>query len=339
MNITDTLLDKYFKGQCTPEEQNVINSFLCEVDQLPDHLVTQEEWDGVEDAVLSEEKTDQLFAKIKGGAFPKVRRMQWVRNVAAAAVIMTILSVGYFMFMKARPNAKIAQNETRQKEKANVTSWKSTYNYGNKHVAVVLPDSSEVKVQPGAEISYKGDFSKEKREVYLKGSAYFKVSADQQHPFIVYAGGVSTTVLGTTFTVTAIEGDHTVSIKLHTGKVLVENIISETAIPSFNKILSPGEILLVNKTTGTVKVVPAQSAMLLADSLTIDCKQMSLPAVFDKLERHFKVKISYDTTVLRTMYFTGTLDLQIPLEQILKDVTAVNKLTPVKTNEGFLIKE
>lgn len=339
MNITDNLLDKYFKGQCTPEEQNAINSFLCEVDQLPDHLVTKEEWDGVADASLSDEKTDQLFAKIKESAFPKLRRIQWIRNVAAAAVIITIISVGYFMFMKTRINPKIVQNEKNQKEEANLTPWKSTYNYGNENVVVVLPDSSEVKVNPGAEISYTADFIKERREVYLKGSAYFKVSANQQHPFIVYAGGVSTTVLGTSFTITAMEGSRTVTIKLHTGKILVKNIISDTKTPSFNKILSPGEALVLNKTTGTVKVVTNQAAAPLTDSLSINFMQTPLPDVFYKLERHYKIKISYDEAALKTMYFTGTIDLQIPLEQILKDVTEVNKLTPVKTNEGFLIKQ
>jgi transmembrane sensor len=339
MNITDKLLDKYFKGQCTPEEQNAISSFLCQVDQLPDDLVTKEEWDSVEDASLSEEKTDQLFAKIREDVFPKIRHIQWARNVAAAAVVIVMISAGYFLFMKTRINPKIAQNEKHQEEKANITSWKSTYNYGNKSVAVVLPDSSEVKVHPGAEISYVKDFVKERREIYLKGSAYFNVSGDKQRPFIVYAGGVSTTVLGTSFTITAMEGAHTVSIRLHTGKVLVKNIISDKNVPAINTVLSPGEALVLNRNTGTVRVVTNQAATPFTDSLSMDFMQTPLPAVFYKLERHYKVKIRYDEAALKTMFFTGTIDLQIPLEQILKDVTEVNKLTPVKTNDGFLIKE
>ncbi|SEW52845.1 FecR family protein [Chitinophaga arvensicola] len=339
MNITDQLLDKYFKGQCTPEEQQAINSFLCEVDLLPDHLLTKEEWDAVEDAPLSQEKTDQLFAAIAANTFPKVRRLHWLRYAAAAAVIIVLIAVGTFLFMKTRPIPKIAQNEKNQKEEAHVAQWKSTYNYGNKNVAVVLPDSSEIKVHPGAEISYARDFAKKKREVYLKGSAYFNVSPDKQRPFIVYAGGISTTVLGTSFTITAIEGGGTISVKLHTGKVLVQNISSATAMPSFSKVLTAGEALVLNKATGEVKVVAKQAAIPLMDSLSINFMQTPLPDVFYKLEQHYKVKINCDEAAIKTMFFTGTIDLQIPLDQVLKDVTEVNKLTAIKTDDGFLIKK
>lgn len=339
MDITDKLLDKYFKGQCTAEEQHAVSSFLCEVDQLPDHLVTKEEWDGVEDTLLSEEKTDQLFSKIKESAFPKLRRIHWVRNVAAAAVIGVLITAGYFMFMKPRVNPKIVQHEAGKKEKAHVTPWKSTYNYGNNSEVVILPDSSVVRVYPGAEISYTRDFVEEKREVYLKGSAYFKVSGNQQHPFIVYAGGISTMVLGTSFTITAIEGGHTVSIKLHTGKVLVKNTVSQKGVPAFNKVLTPGEVLVLNKNAGTVKVAAKQETAPVTDSVSFNFVQAPLPEVFHKLERHFKVKISFDAAALKTMYFTGTIDLQIPLDQILQDVTEVNNLTSVGTNKGFLIEE
>ncbi|WP_142687937.1 FecR family protein [Chitinophaga polysaccharea] len=339
MDITDKLLDKYFKGQCTQEEQQAVSSFLCQVDELPDYLVTKAEWDDVEDALLSAEKTDQLFAKIKESVFPELRRIHWARNVAAAAVIAISIPVGYFLFMKPRANPKIVQNEKHQKEEAHVTPWKSTYNYGNNSEIVILPDSSEVRVYPGSEISYTRDFIREKREVYLKGSAYFKVSGNQQHPFIVYAGGVSTTVLGTSFTITALEGGHTVSIKLHTGKVLVKNIISEKGVPSFSNVLTPGEVLVLNKNAGTVKVADKQAPVPLTDSVSFNFVQTPLPDVFNKLGRHFRVNISFDDAALKTMYFTGTIDLQIPLDQILKDVTEVNNLTSARTNKGFIIKK
>ncbi|TXR36231.1 FecR family protein [Ectopseudomonas mendocina] len=74
------------------------------------------------------------------------------------------------------------------------------YEAENSRRHVVLPDGSEVDLNLGATLSY-ANF-KDQRSVSLsRGEAYFHVSHDTRHPFVVNAADGSVTVTGTRFNV------------------------------------------------------------------------------------------------------------------------------------------
>ena len=50
---------------------------------------------------------------------------------------------------------------------------------------VILPDGSSVLLNRHSSLSYPKRFKSDNREVQLTGEAYFEVSKDQKHPFIV----------------------------------------------------------------------------------------------------------------------------------------------------------
>ncbi|WP_010599187.1 hypothetical protein [Pedobacter agri] len=88
MNVSDQLLDKYFKNKCTPEEKLVVENYLREIEELPDHFVQKEEWDDAEDFPMSYERSDLMFEAIKnkhcakntntyGLPFAQSRRQFW----------------------------------------------------------------------------------------------------------------------------------------------------------------------------------------------------------------------------------------------------------------------
>lgn len=66
---------------------------------------------------------------------------------------------------------------------------------------VVLADGTTVWLNADSRLVYPDRFTGNTREVTLEGEAYFKVSHDARHPFIVKAGQLSTRVLGTEFNV------------------------------------------------------------------------------------------------------------------------------------------
>lgn len=66
---------------------------------------------------------------------------------------------------------------------------------------VVLSDGTEVWLNSETELEYPVRFEGRRREVRLKGEAYFKVRADSLHPFVVDAGGVEVMAVGTEFDV------------------------------------------------------------------------------------------------------------------------------------------
>jgi hypothetical protein len=107
---------------------------------------------------------------------------------------------------------------------------------------VILPDGSSVLLNRHSSLSYPKRFKSDNREVQLTGEAYFEVSKDQKHPFIVQTEHINVQVLGTHFNVDAYRNSPEVKTTLLTGSVAVSNKRN-----SVRMILKPNEIAIYNK--------------------------------------------------------------------------------------------
>lgn len=104
---------------------------------------------------------------------------------------------------------------------------------------VVLSDGTEVFLNSDSRLAYPTVFKDKERIVSLEGEAYFKVSKDVEHPFIVKSGNVQVRVLGTEFNVRSYSSAD-VRVTLINGKVAVSDTCG----------------------THTVEMKPGQSAQL-----------------------------------------------------------------------------
>ncbi len=66
-----------------------------------------------------------------------------------------------------------------------------------------LPDGTKVWLNTASEITITQPYGRSKREIYLKGEAYFEVAKNKKAPFIVQSEGQKIEVLGTHFNVKA----------------------------------------------------------------------------------------------------------------------------------------
>lgn len=66
---------------------------------------------------------------------------------------------------------------------------------------VTLADGTQVWLNANSRLSYPSRFTGVDREVKLRGEAYFKVTHDAAHPFVIHTGDISTKVLGTEFNI------------------------------------------------------------------------------------------------------------------------------------------
>lgn len=107
---------------------------------------------------------------------------------------------------------------------------------------VRLPDGTEVTLNHFSSLTYPEKFKTERREVKLNGEAYFEVSKDKRHPFVVQTDAVSVEVLGTHFNVEAYPGDAEVKTTLLEGSVAVSVRGNDRRM-----ILSPNESAIYNK--------------------------------------------------------------------------------------------
>lgn len=116
-----------------------------------------------------------------------------------------------------------------------------------KDLKITLADGTQVWLNANSRLTYPTAFQGKERRVSLQGEAYFKVTHDARHPFIVNAGDMQTRVLGTEFNVNASDASHP-----HV--TLVEGKVSVSAVnKSSNKVIAPGEDAALNA-QGEIKV-------------------------------------------------------------------------------------
>lgn len=86
---------------------------------------------------------------------------------------------------------------------------------------ILLPDGTWAWVNTQSSITYPAAFPADgPREVTVQGEAYLEVRHDERHPFVVRAGSLRTTVLGTSFNIRAYEGS-AAQVTLVSGRVKV----------------------------------------------------------------------------------------------------------------------
>ena len=135
--------------------------------------------------------------------------------------------------------------------RTNISDWllpvKQQYavtQYGE-HKVITLPDSSKVSLAGGSVLQYPDHFTSNTREVSFSGEAFFEISKDKKHPFIIHSDNISTKVLGTTFDLTAYKEQKAITVTLLTGKVAFSN------------------------SKNTVTILPNQRAVYVKESRTI----------------------------------------------------------------------
>ena len=340
MNISEELLARYLKCECTPEENLSVSNYLKKLNELPENLLLKDDWDDAEDAIISDVKSEEMFAEIKRQTISRSLKLKRLKIIAAAAIVLVIFTVGLLLLNKTEPSFTTAKTKIPNKEKKAEIVWKSFVNYTDNIQMLELPDNSMVKVYPGGELRYAVPFIKQTREIYLKGKGFFQVAKDKKHPFIVYAKGISTTALGTSFTITTKEKNNLIKVELHTGKVWIKNVPSSEDMLSFNRILLPGNELIYNTIKHQVNITDKNLINKdLSNSKELSFTQASLIEVFEKLKQHYKIKITYDEDDLNEISFTGTINLNQNVEAILKEITELNKLNQTKTTAGYIISK
>lgn len=207
------MLERYQKGIATPKEKRAMDiwydSMQPEEEGLPD--LTGEE--------LKKEIWQDIRSRMhQGPEYASSEKRRWWQSdyfkIAAASVLLVTGYMFYrtFSFQQVVISG-ISGSEISQLERAsNATSAVKE---------IMLSDGSRVTLDPGAVLFYSGEFDRDKRVVYLKGSGFFEVSPDPARPFLVYTDDIVTKVLGTSFTIHKNEGSGSIEVAVITGKVMV----------------------------------------------------------------------------------------------------------------------
>lgn len=208
-------------------------------------------------------------------------------------------------------NKLVYQNSTLNSEESKLV-YNTLYVPHGKRFQIELSDGTLVHLNSGTSLKYPVQFIKGlSREVFINdGEAYFEVSKDKNHPFIVNCNNISTKVYGTEFNISSYHTDKTQSVVLVEGSVGIYNntmdINKEEEI-----LLSPNEKASFNKSDKqfSIKTVNVANYIAWKDGV-LWFKNEPFENIIYKLERHYDVSIQNNYAALNQIKFTGTFDIE-----------------------------
>ncbi|WP_221390426.1 FecR family protein [Dyadobacter sp. NIV53] len=265
---------------------------------------------------------------------------KWVRFAASVALVLGIASMSYLYFTKQPGKSK----ELSSIESQNNSDWIEKVNNTDKPMTVLLADGSSVVLHQGGQLSYLRKADTKRREVTLKGKAFFEIVKNPEKPFLVYTDGIVTKVLGTSFSVDAPENGEEVNVEVKTGKVSVFSLGKNTSENvDINKpelkgiILNQDQKIAVSRQSG--KPVKTMETSIVAPDAQ-DISQLlfvfdETPAseVFRVLENAYNIKIIYDEPLLKNCPLNATLIGQPFIEKLTVICAALDADFIVKNNE------
>lgn len=260
---------------------------------------------------------EKMAAEMKSGILQKVNerinRSRTIRRIfractVAASIVICLGMVSYFSYNKG-----YNQINSQQIEMSNPFGMLSK---------ITLPDGSKVVLNAGTTITYPSAFVTKKREVEIKGEAFFEVAHDALHPFIVKADQISIEVLGTQFNVKSYEEDDKIEVSLSEGKVKVQSEDKRNRI-----FLSPGEQAYYDKQSHSLATRTVDISHYTSWRNGIYYfRALPLKEIAKQLERIFNVHICITSPNIENIILTGDFLRGENLEQILRIITADKRL-------------
>jgi ferric-dicitrate binding protein FerR (iron transport regulator) len=351
----DDMLTRSLSQELSGEEQALLEEWLNAGEQNRQYYaLLQDTWHiagirpGFDRNV--EQEWAQFTDQVKDHKPGRVYRLLKIGAVAAAVLLVTGLGWNYWGNKKAAVVAVTgpeAQSRFVARHEVNTTA---------KPQKLLLPDGSEIWLEPKTELSWQEPFNTG-RNFILKGQARFRVTTDKARPFTVYSGALSIRVLGTVFCVRAFPGEEKITVRLYEGKVVVKAADSIKQVLKKDFYLLPGQELVYDNNRYTVRVRrftgdgeansdQVKEHYMHNDSPSIPAGEkgswymfnnQSLAQVFNQLQVLYSVDIKYEPKEVRKMYFIGKFNKTDSVETILKQIAALNNLTVTMQNNTFII--
>lgn len=208
------------------------------------------------------------------------------------------------------------QNKNKIVYAENPTLNKLVYNTisvpNGKRFELILSDGTNIQLNSGTSLKFPIQFIKgENRRVYLDGEAYFAVTKDPKHPFLVSSNDMNVKVLGTKFNVTSYKKDAKTYTVLVEGKVAASDHLNNEEV-----ILKPSERAYFEDKQLKVEPVEVRKyiAWVSGELMFIDD---SFAVITNKLERKYNLQIINHYEELNSIVITATFKNE-NIDQVLK---------------------
>lgn len=281
------LLDRYLAGKCTEAERLSLDRFFA---SFQEDSSWQESWQLTECERIKLEIYTSLNRQIdkeQATGFSVWRRaVPTVLRIAAMVVVA--LGLGWFAYTRfyaEEPPRYITQKTVR-----------------GQRATITLTDGSVVRLNAESEITYPEKFTTDTREIQLTGEAFFDVHRDPEHPFIIHAQGLKTSVLGTSFNIRAEAMAASVQVTVRTGSVQVEPETDD----SRRLVLAPTQQAIYTRADAglTRQTVALERYLAWTDDI-IYLDNTPIREMVETLEKWYGVSISLEQEALGNCLISG----------------------------------
>jgi ferric-dicitrate binding protein FerR (iron transport regulator) len=288
--MNDELLVKYLLGEASPSEEAAVQQWIAgspDNARYAEHfrLIWEQSKKLAVHSTVSEAAAWERFRQRTEQAVQAPARTRTINLrslVRVAAVLVVMLGAGL-----------IAYRMNRTPELLSVRSEGAP-------VTATLPDGSVVTLNRSSSLSYPEHFNGDTRSVQLKGEAFFNITPDKTHPFIIDANGVAVKVVGTSFNVKTTK-DET--------EVIVETGIVEVRKKNNAVKLNPHEKATVSKNQATpVKQNNTDELYNYYRTKKFVCNDVSLSRFAAVLSEAYGVQIVLGDERLRNLSLNTTFE-------------------------------
>ena len=184
--------------------------------------------------------------------------------------------------------------------------------------SIVLADCTKVFLNASSEIYYPVVFPGDKREVGLKGEAYFEVAKDEHRPFFVQTGDVRIRVLGTSFNVTSYPEHEKIETTLEQGRIQITNGKEQVDVV-------PGKQVVYDKKNSQFKMRSVDTKLYTSwKDGYYKFEQMTLEEIMETLSLWYDLNVFYVNAEVKSLEFTGRLRRYDRVEGLLRKFEQMN---------------
>lgn len=237
------ILERYVSGMASDDEKQIVENWYASYD---DEGAMQEFSESGKEEAIRAEMENVILAKRDHFSSKKIALFtRYYKYAAVLALIIPALFFGRKFLKPSNDFKKAVENEI-----FSVVETKS-----GEYKKITLADQSVVQMNPNTKlripakyvVNSSGEPKYSERSIFLdQGEAFFDVTKDPKHPFVVYTKQIKTRVLGTKFAVSTQPAAIT-EVSVSEGKVEVSD-----SKKVFDRLL-PGKRLRYNSKTSKWK--------------------------------------------------------------------------------------
>lgn len=185
---------------------------------------------------------------------------------------------------------------------------------------LVLSDGTKVWLNSESRLKFPEEFVGQQRRVYLEGEAFFEVTPDKEHQFVVVTERAAVTVYGTSFNVTDYRDDADMSVTLVSGSVGLKTAVTREQL----------------------RLVPGEQALLMGDNLSkrqVDVTDYTawkegrfvftsvrLEDMLRRVARWYNIDVTFASEKSRNRAFTGEFRKYDDFNEILDIISMTNEV-------------